>query len=31
MERYLRKLIEEEEGQELDFKFCISDSRKDYS
>jgi predicted HTH transcriptional regulator len=28
MERYLRKLISEGENQKLDFKFCISDSRK---
>jgi len=28
MNTYLRKLIEEGEGQKLDFKFCISDSRK---
>lgn len=28
MESYLRKLIDEGEGQKLDFKFCISDSRK---
>jgi predicted HTH transcriptional regulator len=28
MESYLRKLIEEGEGKKLDFKFCISDSRK---
>jgi predicted HTH transcriptional regulator len=28
MERYLKKLISEGENQHLDFKFCISDSRK---
>lgn len=28
MERYLRKLIESGESQQLDFKYCISDSRK---
>lgn len=28
MERYLKKLIEEGENQHLDFKYCISDSRK---
>jgi predicted HTH transcriptional regulator len=28
MERYLRKLISEGENQKLDFKYCISDSRK---
>jgi len=28
MENYLRKLIGEGENQKLDFKFCISDSRK---
>jgi predicted HTH transcriptional regulator len=28
MERYLRKLIAEGENQKLDFKYCISDSRK---
>jgi predicted HTH transcriptional regulator len=28
MQNYLRKLIAEGEGQKLDFKFCISDSRK---
>jgi predicted HTH transcriptional regulator len=28
MDSYLRNLIEEGEGQKLDFKFCISDSRK---
>jgi hypothetical protein len=28
MEQYLRKLIEGGEGQKLDFKYCISDSRK---
>jgi predicted HTH transcriptional regulator len=28
MERYLKKLISEGEGQYLDFKYCISDSRK---
>jgi predicted HTH transcriptional regulator len=28
MENYLRKLIEEGESQYLDFKYCISDSRK---
>ena len=28
MERYLRKLILEGESQKLDFKYCISDSRK---
>jgi len=28
MQNYLRKLISEGEGQKLDFKFCISDSRK---
>jgi len=28
MQNYLRKLISEGEGQRLDFKFCISDSRK---
>ena len=28
MENYLRKLIEEGENQKLDFKFCVSDSRK---
>lgn len=28
MEIYLRKLITEGEGQQLDFKYCISDSRK---
>jgi predicted HTH transcriptional regulator len=28
MERYLKKLIEEGENQKLDFKFCVSDSRK---
>jgi predicted HTH transcriptional regulator len=28
MESYLKKLIEEGEGQKLDFKYCISDSRK---
>ena len=28
MESYLKKLIEEGENQHLDFKYCISDSRK---
>jgi len=28
METYLKKLIEEGENQQLDFKYCISDSRK---
>lgn len=28
MERYVRKLIEGGENQQLDFKFCVSDSRK---
>jgi predicted HTH transcriptional regulator len=28
MERYLKKLISGGEGQQLDFKYCISDSRK---
>jgi predicted HTH transcriptional regulator len=28
MDGYLKKLIEEGEGQKLDFKYCISDSRK---
>jgi predicted HTH transcriptional regulator len=28
MDNYLRKLIEEGENQKLDFKYCISDSRK---
>lgn len=28
MERYLRKLIEGGENQQLDFKYCVSDSRK---
>jgi predicted HTH transcriptional regulator len=28
MDRYLKKLIEEGENQYLDFKFCVSDSRK---
>lgn len=28
MENYLRKLIEEGENQKLDFKYCVSDSRK---
>ena len=28
MEQYIRKLIEGGEGQRLDFKYCISDSRK---
>jgi predicted HTH transcriptional regulator len=28
MERYLKKLIDEGENQQLDFKYCISDSRK---
>jgi predicted HTH transcriptional regulator len=28
MDNYLRKLIEEGENQQLDFKYCISDSRK---
>ena len=28
MENYLRKLIEEGENQHLDFKYCVSDSRK---
>jgi predicted HTH transcriptional regulator len=28
MDRYLKKLIAEGEGQKLDFKYCISDSRK---
>jgi len=28
MDRYLKKLISEGENQKLDFKFCISDSRK---
>lgn len=28
MESYLRKLIEEGENQKLDFKYCVSDSRK---
>ena len=28
MDRYLRKLILEGEGRKLDFKYCISDSRK---
>jgi predicted HTH transcriptional regulator len=28
MDRYLKKLIEEGENQHLDFKFCISDSKK---
>jgi len=28
MERYLKKLISEGESQHLDFKYCISDSRK---
>ena len=28
MENYLRRLIEEGENQKLDFKYCVSDSRK---
>jgi predicted HTH transcriptional regulator len=28
VDNYLRKLIEEGENQKLDFKFCVSDSRK---
>lgn len=28
MESYLRKLIDEGENQQLDFKYCVSDSRK---
>jgi predicted HTH transcriptional regulator len=28
MDNYLRKLIEEGENQQLDFKYCVSDSRK---
>jgi len=28
MERYLKDLISGGEGQQLDFKYCISDSRK---
>jgi predicted HTH transcriptional regulator len=28
MEAYLRKLIAEGENQQLDFKYCVSDSRK---
>jgi predicted HTH transcriptional regulator len=28
MERYLKKLIEGGENQQLDFKYCVSDSRK---
>jgi predicted HTH transcriptional regulator len=28
MDRYLKKLIEEGENQKLDFKYCVSDSRK---
>ena len=28
MESYLKKLIAEGENQQLDFKYCISDSRK---
>jgi predicted HTH transcriptional regulator len=28
MENYLKKLIAEGENQKLDFKYCISDSRK---
>jgi predicted HTH transcriptional regulator len=28
MENYLKKLIEEGENQHLDFKFCVTDSRK---
>lgn len=28
MEAYLKRLIQEGEGQQLDFKYCISDSRK---
>jgi predicted HTH transcriptional regulator len=28
MEKYLKKLISEGENQQLDFKYCISDSRK---
>jgi predicted HTH transcriptional regulator len=28
MEKYLKKLIEEGENQKLDFKYCVSDSRK---
>ena len=28
MDNYLRKLIEEGENQKLDFKYCVSDSRK---
>lgn len=28
MENYLRKLIEEGENQQLDFKYCVSDSKK---
>jgi predicted HTH transcriptional regulator len=28
MDKYLKKLISEGEGQQLDFKYCISDSRK---
>ena len=28
MDNYLRKLIAEGENQQLDFKYCISDSRK---
>jgi len=28
MEHYLRKLIEKGENQLLDFKYCVSDSRK---
>jgi predicted HTH transcriptional regulator len=28
MDRYIRKLISEGESQKLDFKYCISDSRK---
>ena len=28
MDKYLKKLIEEGENQKLDFKYCVSDSRK---
>jgi predicted HTH transcriptional regulator len=28
MDRYIKKLIKEGENQQLDFKYCISDSRK---
>jgi len=28
MDNYLRKLIAEGENQHLDFKYCVSDSRK---